>query len=111
MARIQATDAPDILNIVTTPKPVGLPIVYTGTEITLPLCGSGADQKMTWKVYNTYTIIDFIDFASEHTLTQRANITGNVWADVAGGYRIVEIESPVVGDTHMDGLLFHAWTF
>lgn len=51
---------------------------------------------MTWKVHNMYTMIDFVDFSNGHTLTQRVNVTGNVWeggksVDVAGGYGIVEI--------------------
>ena len=40
--RIQMTDALDALSIVTTPKPVGIPIYYNGTEIALSMCGPGA---------------------------------------------------------------------
>lgn len=97
--RFQATDAPDLFEIVTTPKPTGLPVLYNGTEITLPMCGSGADSKkgkMTWKVNNMYTAIDFVDFALGHTLTQRVDIKAHMWVDgkakdVSGGLGIVEI--------------------
>ena len=97
--RIQVTDAPEILSIETTPKPVGLPLAYNGTEITLPMCGPGADPKkgkMTWKVHNIFTLFDFVDFAGGHTLTQRVNVTGHVWVDgaaveVGGGLGIVEV--------------------
>jgi hypothetical protein len=89
--RLQITDQPETLSIVTTPKPVGLPLSYTGTEITLPMCGPGADvnQKMVWKVNNMYTLFDFVDFAGGHTLYQRVNVTGSVWfngkpTDIAG---------------------------
>ena len=97
--RIQMTDAPDAFNIVTTPKPVGIPILYNGTEITLPMCGPGADpekDRMTWKVHNMYNFIDFLDFANGHTMYQRVNMTGHVWVDgkavdFAGGIGTVEI--------------------
>lgn len=84
--RFQATDKPEAFSIVTTPKPVGLPLSYTGTEITLPMCGPGAkdkagNEKMVWKVNNMYTLIDFVDFAGGHTLYQRVNVTGRVWTN------------------------------
>ena len=97
--RIQMTDAPDALSIVTTPKPVGLPVLYNGTEITLPMCGPGADptkDKMVWKAHNMFAFIDFVDFANGHTLSQRVNMTGHLWVngtatDIAGGLGMVEI--------------------
>ena len=97
--RIQMTDAPDALSIVTTPKPVGIPIYYNGTEITLSMCGPGADPKkdqMTWKVHNMFAFLDFLDFANGHTMTQRVNITGHMWVDgaavdFAGGLGMVEV--------------------
>ena len=97
--RIQLTDAPDAFKIVTTPKPVGIPIYFNTTEITLPMCGPGADpekDQMSWKVHNIYTFDDFVDFTGGHTMYQRVNMTGHVWMDgkamdFADGFGIVEI--------------------
>ena len=89
--RLQITDDPKLFSAVTTPQPVGLPLSYNGTEITLPMCGPGANgkDKMVWKVNNMYTLIDFVDFANGHTLYQRVNVTGSMWyngeeTDIAG---------------------------
>jgi hypothetical protein len=38
--RLQITDAPKVLSIVTTPMPASLPLSYNSTELTLPLCVS-----------------------------------------------------------------------
>lgn len=99
--RIQITDAPDILSIVTTPKPVSLPLTYNSTEITLPMCGSGVDfkhthKKMTWTANYMHDLFDFVDFAGGVTLYRKVNITGVVWYDgapmeVAGGIGVVEV--------------------
>lgn len=99
--RLQITDVPDLLSIVTTPKPVSLPLSFESTELTLPLCGPGADyedgdMKMTWKANNIGTLFNFVDFAAGSTLYQQVNITGVVWVngttmDVAGGVGIVEV--------------------
>jgi hypothetical protein len=99
--RLQITDAPDVLNIVTTPQPVSLPLSYENTVLTLPMCGPGADfengdQKMVWKAHNVRNLIDFIDFAGGSTLYQEVNMTGVVWVDgaareFAGGIGVVEI--------------------
>ena len=99
--RLQITDAPEILSIVTTPKPVSLPLSYTGTELTLPMCGSGVDfkhthQQMIWKATSLYTMFTFVDFAGGVTLYQKVNVTGVVWFDgvpteVSGGSGVVEV--------------------
>lgn len=98
--RLQITDSPDTLSIVTTPQPVGLPLSYNSTEITVPLCGPGADyngqEKMTWTAHNVFTMFNFIDFANGSTIYQRVNMTGHVWSngtavDVAGGVGVVEV--------------------
>lgn len=79
--RLQITDEPDSLSIVTTPKPVSLPLSYEGTELTFPLCGPGGDssKKTVWKVNNMFNFDDFIDFANGHTLYQRVNSTATIW--------------------------------
>ena len=99
--RLEVTDAPEVLSIVTTPKPESLPLSYESTELTLPMCGPGADfkhgdMKMTWKANNVRTLFDFVDFAQGSTLYQEVNITGVVWVNgtsrqVAGGIGIVEV--------------------
>jgi len=99
--RIQITDVPEILSIVTTPTPASLPLSYEDTEITLPMCGPGANfehthQKMTWKTNNLYTMFKFVDLAGGVTLYQKVNVTGAVWFDgapveVAGGVGVVEV--------------------
>ena len=99
--RIQITDAPDELSIVTTPSPASSPSSYTGTELTLPMCGPGAEsdpthKKMTWKVNNMYTVLKFIDTAGGVTLHQRVNMTGILWfngtaTEIAGGIGMVEV--------------------
>jgi hypothetical protein len=99
--RIQITDAPEVLSVITNPKPASLPLTYDSTELTLPMCGSGidfenTDQKMLWKANNMYTISKFVDFAGGVTLYQRVNITGVVWfngapREVSGGAGVVEV--------------------
>jgi len=99
--RIQITGVPEILSIVTTPTPASLPLSYENTEITLPMCGPGADfehthQKMTWKTNGLYTMFKFVDPAGGVTLYQKVNITGAVWfggapTEVAGGVGVVEV--------------------
>ena len=96
--RLQVTDSPKDLTVATTPKPVSNPLSYTNTELTLPMCGPGADSNktMTWKAHNLFTITDFVDFSGGHTLYQRVNMTGTLWVDgaavdIAGGIGIVEI--------------------
>lgn len=99
--RLQITDAPELLSIFTTPKPVSLPLAYESTELTLPMCGPGADfeggeTKMTWKANNVRNLFNFVDFAMGSTLYQQVNVTGVVWVngtsrEVAGGIGIVEV--------------------
>ena len=99
--RLQVTDSPDVLSVVTTPKPVALPLSYNSTAISVPLCGPGVDfkhthKKMTWTAHNLYTITNFVDFSGGSTLYQKVNITGLVWyngapVEVAGGIGIVEV--------------------
>ena len=99
--RLQITDAPKVLNIVTTPTPASLPLSYNSTELTLPLCGSGVDfektdQKMTWKATNTFNLFNFVDFAGGVTLYQRVSVSGVVWVngtarEVGGGIGVVEV--------------------
>lgn len=99
--RLQVTDVPDLLSVVTTPKPVGLPLSYIGTDISTPMCGPGVnfkntDKKFSWKVHNMFNITNFVDFAGGSTLYQRVNITGVVWYDgapveFAGGVGVVEV--------------------
>ena len=99
--KVQISDAPEVLSIVTTPKPVSLPLSYDSTELTLPMCGSGVDfertdGKMVWKTTNMYNVFTFVDFAGSVTLYQHVNITGVVWIDggpreVSGGIGIVEV--------------------
>jgi hypothetical protein len=97
--RYQATDS-KVVDIVTTPKPVGLPLKYESTELTGPVCPPGVDykdgDKMTWKVNNMFILSDFVDFSVGHTLTQRVNVTAHVWVDgkeveVDGGFGIIEV--------------------
>ena len=99
--RLQITDVPDLLNIVTTPKPVSLPLSYENTVLTFPMCGPGADfengeSKMTWKASKVRQLFNFVDFALGSTLYQEVNVTGVVWVNgtarqVAGGLGIVEV--------------------
>jgi hypothetical protein len=98
--RLQITDAPDVLTIVTEPGPESLPLSYNYTEITLPMCGPGADfegdKKMTWKAKTVRPLLNFVDFAGGSTLYQEVNVTGLLWVggalrQVAGGLGIVEI--------------------
>ncbi|KAF9642912.1 hypothetical protein BDM02DRAFT_3192473 [Thelephora ganbajun] len=99
--RLQVTDVPEALSIVTTPQPGSLPLSYTSTELTLPFCGPGADfedghQKMTWKAHHVNTIFNFVDFAGGVTLYQEVNMTGLVWVNgssraIGGGVGIVEV--------------------
>jgi len=96
--KIQITDAPTVLRVVTKPEPACLPLSYDSTELTLPMCGPGADSenKMAWKTNNMYTAFRFVDPAGGVTLYQKVNITGVVWFDgapreVAGGIGIVEV--------------------
>lgn len=56
------------------------------------MCGPGADAKdgkMVWTVNNMYTLFDFVDFSNGHTIYNRVNVTGRMWAngtatDIAG---------------------------
>jgi len=98
--RIQITDAPKVLSIVTTPKPESIDLSYTSTEITLPMCGPGADpkkeEKMVWTAHNALDMYKFVDFAGGVTIYQKVNMTGVVWFDgvaqpFAGGIGVVEI--------------------
>ena len=100
VVRFQVTDDSEILDVVTTPKPVGLPLSYNSTELTLPMCGPGADfkggDKMIWKANNVVNLFDFVDFAGGHTLYQRVDVTGHLWAngkavEVTGGFGLVEV--------------------
>ena len=97
--RLQVTDVPKVLDIATSPQPASLPLSYTSTEITLPMCGPGSDYtsgQMTWTALNQYTIYNFIDFAGGSTLYQHVNMTGTVWYDgaplrIVGGLGVVEV--------------------
>jgi len=99
--RLQLTDVPDILTIVTSPKPEIVPPPFDYSELTLPFCGPGADfgdnkHQMTWKVWNNYKLTDFVDFAGGITTYRHVNMTGTIWyngsaIDVAGGIGIVEV--------------------
>ena len=99
--RIQITDTPEILSVVTTPIPASLPLSYTSTELTLPMCGPEVDfkhteQKMIWKATSVYNMFTFVDFAGGVTLYQKVNITGVVWYDGApvelvNGTGVVEV--------------------
>ena len=99
--RVQITDAPKVLSVVTTPKPTSLPLSYDSTELTLPMCGTGADfdhtdQKMVWKTANMFNVFTFVDLAGGTTLYQHVNMTGVVWFDgvateIAGGIGVVEV--------------------
>ena len=99
--KIQITDAPKVLKIVTEPTPASLPLSYHSTELTLPMCGSGVDfekrkKKMNWKVTRINTLFKFVDFAGGVTLYQNVNITGAVWfegavREIAGGIGVVEV--------------------
>ena len=97
--RIQITDAPGVLSVATTPSPASLPLSFDSTELTLPMCGPGADsenQKMTWKAKNMYTAFKFVDPAGGVTLYQKVNMTGVLWfggapMEVAGGVGVVEV--------------------
>ena len=99
--RIQITDAPEILTIVTTPTLSSLPLAYNGTEISLPMCGSGVDfestdQKMIWTVTNDFSMHDFVDSAGGVTSYRRVSVTGSVWfngtsTEVTGGLGVVEV--------------------
>lgn len=99
--RIQITDMPEVLSVVTTPKPASLPLSYDNTELTLPVCGPGADfkdtnQKMTWKTTNLYNMFTFVDFAGGVTLYQKVNVSAVVWFDgasmeISNGVGVVEV--------------------
>ena len=99
--RLQITDAPDILSIVTTPQPLALPLSYENTVLTLPMCGPGADfedgdRKTVWKANNVRNLINFVDFSNGSTLYQVVNMTGVVWLDgeereITGGIGVVEV--------------------
>jgi len=84
--RIQITDDPEILNIVTTPRPTSLPLAHNNTEITLPMCGPGADfentdQKMTWKVAGDRDLFEFADSAGGVTLYKMGHSTTVLWVN------------------------------
>ena len=99
--RIQITDVPDILNIVTTPTPASLPLGYNSTEISLLMCGPGSDfkntsQDMALTMTNVSNLFDFTDSAGGVTLYQRVNATGVVWINgtskaLSGGIGVVEL--------------------
>lgn len=99
--RLQITDVPELFNVVTTPTPVSLPLTYENSQLTLPLCGPGAEHEhnnlnMTWKTTHVRTLFNFVDFALGSTIYQEVNITGLVWVngttrEVAGGLGIVEV--------------------
>jgi hypothetical protein len=102
--RVQITDAPEVFNIVTEPKPVSLPLSFNNSELTLPMCGPGVDfettdQKMTWKTTNIGPVFDLVDSAGGVTLYQAVSITGVVWYNgaatpVSGGFGVVEVYHP-----------------
>ena len=82
--RLQVTDDPEILSVVTTPKPVGVPVSYDSSEITLPTCAPGAsdkDGKMIWKANKVFTIFDQVDLANGHTVYNRVNVSGQMWSN------------------------------
>jgi len=81
--RTQITDAPKVLSIVTTPSP-SPSLSFDSSELTLPMCGPGADPKkthenMVWKVNSMYTVHKFVYLAGGVTLYQRVNMTGVLW--------------------------------
>ena len=120
--RFQITDAPEILRVVATPKPVSPPLSYTGTELALPRCGSGVDFRYThlqmiWKVTSLYTMFTFVDFAGGVTLYQKVNVTGcmvrwcaegSLWwswscrgvSPVMCGLRVLSFLPPLFSTTH-----------
>ena len=84
--RIQITDDPEILNIVTTPTPASFPLAHNNTEMTLPMCGPGADfestdQKMTWKVASDRDSFEFADSARGVTLYKMGYSTTVLWVN------------------------------
>jgi len=86
VSRIQITDDPEILNIVTTPTPTSLPLSHNNTEITLPMCGPGADfentdRKMTWKVTGDRDLFEFVDSAGGVTLCGMGHSTTVLWVN------------------------------
>ena len=99
--RVQITDAPETLSIVTTPKPVSLPLSYTSTDLTLPMCGPGVDfentdKKMTWKTADVRNLYKLVDNAGGVTLYQQVNVTGVVWfngaaSNISVGLGVVEV--------------------
>ena len=99
--RIQITNAPDTLSIITMPKPASLPFTYNTTELTLPLCGPGADfentdQKMKWKTTSAGKIFDIVDAAGGVTVYHKVDISGVVIVngtatEFAGGLGVVEL--------------------
>ena len=80
---------------------MSLPLSYTNTDISVPLCGPGVDFKhthkeMIWTAHSLYAITNFADPSGGSTLYQKVNITGVVWyndapVEVAGGIGIVEV--------------------
>jgi len=99
--RIQITDSPEVLSIVTTPAPTSLPLSYNSTELTLPMCAPGVDfentdRRMTWRVANVGNLFDFVDSAGGITLYQRVNVTGVVQVNetlrgISSGTALVEV--------------------
>ena len=84
MFRLQVTNDPAIFSVVTTPKPVGLPLSFNSSEITLPMCAPGAsekDGKMVWQATKFITTGDRVDLAGGHILYNRVNVTGQVWSN------------------------------
>jgi len=77
--RIQITDAPRVLSVVTDLEPTHLPLSYDSTQLILPMCVPGADpkdEKIAWETNNIYTAFKFVDPAGGVTLYQKVNITG-----------------------------------
>ena len=84
--RPQIADGPEILSVVMTPKPVSLPLSYSGTELTLPMYGSGLDlehnrQQITWMTGNLYAEFNLVNFAGGVTLYRKVIVTGTVRFD------------------------------
>jgi len=84
--RIQITDSPEVLSIITTPVPASLPLAYNSTEVALPLCGPGVDfektdQKTTWKMNNLHNLFEFVDSAGGTTMYQMTDATTVAWVN------------------------------
>ena len=101
VCRLQITEAPEILSIVTTPKPASIHLSYTCTGLALPMCGSGicskhTHQRMIRKASNLYTMFTLVDVAGGVMLYQLVNVTVIIWfdgtpKDVSGGSGVVDV--------------------